>query len=64
MLIAFYSLHGSIQPCKNGVSGEAQENFGKKKLLKAAATRWMLQGEASKRLALQYSRLLMLWMPY
>ena len=54
----------SIQPCKNGVSGEAQENFGKKKLLKAAATRWMLQGEASKRLALQYSRLLMLWMPY
>ena len=64
MLIAFYSLHGKYSTVENVVFGEAQENFGKKKLLKAAATRWLLHGESSKRLVLQYSRLLMLWMPY
>ena len=45
---------------KNAVFGEAQETFGKKKckLLRAAATRWLSHGEASKRLVSQYSCLI------
>ena len=48
---------------KNAVFGEAQETFGKKKrkLLKAAAARWLSHGEAS------YCDIhvsLILWMPY
>ena len=45
---------------KNAVFGEAQETFGKKrrKLLKAAATRWLSHDKASKRLVSRYSCLI------